>query len=164
MKKLKKILAAILVIVLCIQIIAPGTVAIGKPPLIGDNAAMSASEGVPFDETEETTPLLNLEQTGASSTIPDNSTEKTTSIIGEVKELRTENTKHYRHMDGTYTAAIYPEPVHYKDSAGEWKDIDNTLSLNSKKKSASGKSTYNFLGFFKKFSDCNIASVAIPLF
>lgn len=142
MRKLTKILSAILVFVLCVQIIAPGTVAIGATPLIGNNAAMSAEKGITLDSIGETTPLLNQAQDVNNSSMPIETSGKVTSVIGEVKELRTENTKHYRHEDGTYTAAVYPEPVHYMDSTGMWKDIDNTLSLNSKKKSVSGKATY----------------------
>ncbi len=47
-------------------------------------------------------------------------------VVGEIEELRTESTKHFRMSDGTYIAATYPEPVHYEVN-GEWKEIDNTL-------------------------------------
>ncbi|MBQ3519336.1 MAG: DNRLRE domain-containing protein [Clostridia bacterium] len=49
-------------------------------------------------------------------------------IIGEDISLRDANTKHFRHEDGSYTAAMYDSPVHYY-ADGEWKDIDNTLTL-----------------------------------
>ena len=49
-------------------------------------------------------------------------------IIGEDVSLRTANTKHFRHEDGSYTAAMYDTPIHYYTD-GEWKDIDNTLTL-----------------------------------
>ena len=47
-------------------------------------------------------------------------------IVGEEKSLRKENEKHFRLSDGSYIAAVYPEPVHFSDN-GEWVDIDNTL-------------------------------------
>lgn len=40
-------------------------------------------------------------------------------IVAENESLRSENTKHFRMSDGTYTAAIYQEPVHYEKD-GEW--------------------------------------------
>ncbi len=49
-------------------------------------------------------------------------------IIGEDISLRDANTKHFRHEDGSYTAAMYDTPVHYYTD-GEWKEIDNTLTL-----------------------------------
>lgn len=49
-------------------------------------------------------------------------------VVGEDESLRKENEKHFRMSDGSYIAAVYPEAVHYLE-AGEWKEIDNTLSL-----------------------------------
>lgn len=42
---------------------------------------------------------------------------------------RTEFSKTFLMSDGSYTLALYKEPVHYQDAAGNWQDIDNTLSL-----------------------------------
>lgn len=49
-------------------------------------------------------------------------------IIGEDESLRTEDTKHFILSNGTKIAARYEVPVHYEVN-GEWKDIDNTLTL-----------------------------------
>jgi len=49
-------------------------------------------------------------------------------IVGEDTGLRTEDTKYFRCVDGRYLVALYNTPVHVKNSAGVWKDIDNTLS------------------------------------
>ncbi len=46
----------------------------------------------------------------------------------EIESRRTEYTKHFRLTDGTYIAATYNEPVHYKKD-GVWQEIDNTLKL-----------------------------------
>lgn len=143
MRKLTKILPAILVVVLCVQIIAPGTVAIGATPFVGNNVAKSAADGSPVVVQGDNMLVTENEET----IVQDNLTTKTdekliTPILGEVEEFRTENTKHYRHKDGTYTAAVYSEPVHYLNSSGEWQDIDNTLALNNSRKSVSGKATY----------------------
>ncbi|HAS38485.1 MAG TPA: hypothetical protein DCS04_07820 [Ruminococcaceae bacterium] len=47
-------------------------------------------------------------------------------IVGEVTDKRDENTKFFERRDGSYTAVITSEPIHYEDN-GEWKEIDNTL-------------------------------------
>ena len=144
MQKFTKILSAILVIVLCVQIIAPGTLAIGATPFVGNNVAKSASEGISLRSQGDAFETAEIDaEIPVNDSSDENSDSKiTTPILGEVEELRTENTKHYRHKDGTYTAAIYPEPIHYMDSTGSWQDIDNTLTLNSKRKSVAGKATY----------------------
>ena len=49
-------------------------------------------------------------------------------IIGEDESLRTEDTKHFILSNGTKIAARYEVPVHYEVD-GEWKDIDNSLTL-----------------------------------
>ena len=67
--------------------------------------------------------------------------EMTSKIVGEVSELREEYAKHFVCEDGSYVVATYTEPVHYKEK-GKWKEIDNSLKLNSEVKSGSGKSMY----------------------
>ena len=47
--------------------------------------------------------------------------------IEEIEELREENVKHFRMPDGKYKAVVYSEPVHRRDSEGNWQDINNTL-------------------------------------
>ena len=47
-------------------------------------------------------------------------------VSGEIPELRGEYEKHFSLSDGTYSAVVYPYPVHY-DSNGTWREIDNTL-------------------------------------
>ena len=46
----------------------------------------------------------------------------------ERTEFRTANRKVYEHADHTMTAEIFLEPVHYQDSDGSWKDMEDTLS------------------------------------
>ncbi len=62
-------------------------------------------------------------------------------IVKEVTELREESVKHFLCEDGSYIAATYSAPVHYKEN-GEWKEIDNSLSLDRATLSESGKPTY----------------------
>lgn len=67
--------------------------------------------------------------------------ETTAKIVREVTELREESVKHFLCEDGSYIAATYSAPVHYKEN-GEWKEIDNSLSLDRTTLSESGKPTY----------------------
>ncbi len=67
--------------------------------------------------------------------------EATSKIVREVTELREESVKHFLCEDGSYIAATYSAPVHYKEN-GEWKEIDNGLSLDRSTLSESGKPTY----------------------
>ena len=62
----------------------------------------------------------------------DGSDEIASKIVREVTELREENVKHFLCEDGSYIAASYFEPVHYKEN-GVWKEIDNTLVLSETK-------------------------------
>lgn len=50
-------------------------------------------------------------------------------ILYEVEEKRDEHTKVYKKSDGTYTAVMTEEPLHYLDE-GVWKEIDNSMILN----------------------------------
>ncbi|GAB3955626.1 DNRLRE domain-containing protein [Streptomyces sparsus] len=45
----------------------------------------------------------------------------------ELPGARSRSTKEFANPDGTRTTRVYPEPVHYRDEAGEWKEIDPTL-------------------------------------
>ena len=47
-------------------------------------------------------------------------------ILYEVEEKRDEFTKVYKKNDGTYTAMVSSEPLHFMQG-GKWTDIDNTL-------------------------------------
>ncbi len=52
-------------------------------------------------------------------------------LVEEVESLRTVDSKTFRRADGTYELAMYGSPVHYEEN-GKLKDIDNSLSLDSK--------------------------------
>ena len=58
-------------------------------------------------------------------------TEKPT-ILYEAQSMREESVKHFRMSDGSFMAAMYPTPVHFKSEAigseeTKWEEIDNTL-------------------------------------
>ncbi len=69
------------------------------------------------------------------------SEEMTSKIVSEVADLREEYVKHFVCEDGSYIAATYNDPVHYKED-GQWKEIDNSLKLTADMKSSSGKAMY----------------------
>ena len=69
--------------------------------------------------TEMEAPALELQEEQTAQTQP-------AYIVGELTENRTQYSKEFRLSNGTHLAAVYNEPVHYR-SAGQWKDIDNTL-------------------------------------
>lgn len=50
--------------------------------------------------------------------------------VSEMTELRTADSRHFRNEDGTFTAYVYPEVIHFQDADGNWIDIDNTLVRN----------------------------------
>ena len=48
-------------------------------------------------------------------------------IVDEVVEMRDGVTRHFRHADGTFSAAVFSQPIHFLAADGTWLDIDNTL-------------------------------------
>ena len=49
-------------------------------------------------------------------------------VVEEITEKRTEYTKQFRLSNGLHMAVVYPDAVHYEEN-GQWKEIDNTLTL-----------------------------------
>lgn len=139
-KIIKNAIAAVMSIILTVQIAAPGAVF----------ANAYFDDGIVKKSASAGTLVASLEDSGKSTenaTVPNEQDYtdddfKTSENVYEDISLREEATKYFRHSSGKYTAVVYNEPVHYKDSNGEWQDIDNRLSLNRKKLSDSGKATY----------------------
>jgi hypothetical protein len=65
--------------------------------------------------------------TAATSTDITATTVSTAKIVGEITEKREKNVKYLFKDDQTFEADVYNTAVHYQDSNGQWKDIDNTL-------------------------------------
>lgn len=107
MKKLsRKLLAVMLSMLMAISVIPVATL---------------AETTQTMEETQNSNPDLY---------VPGEQDAEPAPILTEVTGLREENVKHFRLEDGTYLAAQYDQPVHYEEN-GEWKDIDNTLILQS---------------------------------
>ena len=115
MKTSKKVLAILLTIATLIGIFSCATPVLATEVTEITEAESDANEVFEATEAEE-----NAEQ----------STSDEPEILNEVVEWRTETAKYFRNSDGSYTAAQYAYPVHYKEN-GEWKEIDNTLTQKS---------------------------------
>lgn len=134
MKKAIRILSVILTIFMLAQIMP-----VSAEPIPTAGAQFSARE---FEAAQALTP----EQAAAAATetpaVEKNRIDEPVAILAEDESLREENAKHFRNENGSYTVAMYPEPVHFKVPDGAWQDIDNTLSLDNSKMSAANKATY----------------------
>jgi len=124
MKRLLKILSVLLSFVMLVQLVPMDAVAQIPEAVIMLTAAEAAVAA-----SEPTTMRQN--------TI----VEEPVEILAEIESLRNESTKHFRNMDGSYSAILYAEPVHFQDEHGVWRDIDNSLQLNDSRLSASGKAS-----------------------
>lgn len=107
MKKVKKVLSAVLVSALLMQSVA-----------------------VPVSAAED--PFEAAAPTAGESIRPENApegSEDNPQVLYEVEEQREAAVKHFRLSDGSYVAASYPTAVHYAVGEDEWEEIDNTLNL-----------------------------------
>ena len=76
-------------------------------------------------------PVQSFAASTGSSAVDVETGQLVTTVLGEVEDLREEDTKHFRLSDGSYIAVSYGMPVHYEDEDGNWEDIDNTIVQNS---------------------------------
>lgn len=76
-------------------------------------------------------PVQSFAASTGSSAVDVESGQPAATILGEVEDLREEDTKHFRLSDGSYIAVSYGMPVHYENEDGSWEDIDNTIVQNS---------------------------------
>lgn len=76
-------------------------------------------------------PVQSIANSTGSSAVDVETGRPIATILGEVEDLREEDTKHFRLSDGSYIAVSYGMPVHYEGEDGNWKDIDNSISLNN---------------------------------
>ncbi len=82
------------------------------------NAAVSSVNS----ELEETNTVIN----GVQNEQPEEVTPP--QVLGEIESERTAYEKQFYMSDHSIKVVVYSEPVHYYED-GEWKDIDNTLTL-----------------------------------
>ena len=76
-------------------------------------------------------PIQSFAASAGSSAVDVETDQPVTTVLGEVEDLREEDTKHFRLSDGSFIAVSYGMPVHYENEDGNWEDIDNTIVQNS---------------------------------
>lgn len=78
-------------------------------------------------------------------------TQKPITTRQEVKALRTETSKTYKNPDGTYTAEVMSESIHYK-VGNQWEEIDNSLVPSTNNQDYENKSNKFKVRFNKNIS------------
>ena len=107
MKKFSQIIAALLSVTILAQTV----------PVASYAEQGNLQDDAPYSEAQD--PILNVQA------------QKKATIIAEDVSKRTECSKTFLMSDGTYTLALYQEPVHYQDASGFWENIDNSLSVSN---------------------------------
>ncbi len=106
-KKFNKILSVFLAMLIVIGILPLSTMAKSYTDYINEQLALEELLNHPVENTEDST----------------------ATIIGEVEEKRDEYTKVYKKDDGSYTAVMSVEPLHYLNDEGLWEEINNSMVL-----------------------------------
>ena len=136
MRVVKVFFLIVLCLIFVFQAISPIAKAYGSRKVSLEPAHKSALKGEPLVGG-------NGGYSGADDvTIENNKVKLNDPIVGEKVELRSAYTKHFQHRDGTYTAVLYPFPVHYLASTGKWEEYDNSLVLNNERIDSKGQATY----------------------
>lgn len=78
--------------------------------------------------------------------------QKTATARQEVLSLRTATSSTYKNPDGTYTAEVMSEPIHYQ-VGNQWEDIDNTLVPSTDNENYENKSNSFKVKFNKSVSE-----------
>jgi RHS repeat-associated protein len=67
-------------------------------------------------------------------------------LLGEIESFRTQTSKTFQRVDGTYVLAMYGDVIHFQQD-GKWKDIDNSFEYESKSDTYTNRAN----GFHIKF-------------
>lgn len=81
-------------------------------------------------------------------------------IVEEDVSKRGEFEKHYLCSDGTYVSVSYAEAVHYLDSDNTWKDVDQSLVLDTKTGVYKNKESDFTVAFSQKASANDMVSIS----
>ena len=102
----------------------------------------------------ESTSALPFEQIAypEGETAEESALSETVYAVSEIVSKRESDTKHYRMSDGSITAVVYPYDVHYMDTDGSYKDIDNSFvdDTDGTDGVLSNKSNGTYVKFMKK--------------
>ena len=127
MHHFRKLLAAVLVVVLMFQQI-PASV-------LADPASDETDPFQVESSAQEEEPSVQYAQPSTfehddSSILSSNTVTSdfaSLTVLQEVESLRDVREKHYRLSDGSYAAVYYDEPVHFEAADGSFHQIDNTI-------------------------------------
>ncbi len=109
---------------------------------------MTVSASSISEESPTQTSNLREEAPDYPTTTDPDSDIKNVALVGEVESMRTEGSKTFQRVDGTYVLALYNEAVHYQKD-GKWEEIDNSLSFDEKDSSFKNRNN----AFEVKFPD-----------
>ena len=123
-KFLKRLLSAILVFALLINLLPLNVLALDTSASATPSVS-SSSEIVSDVPIVNDTPLTDEQETPVK-------------VVGEDITRRSEYGKEFLLSNGLHLATVYPTPVHYKED-GKWEEIDNTLTTNN----VNGQSVYS---------------------
>jgi hypothetical protein len=73
--------------------------------------------------------------------------------VSELADKRSESIKRYRMSDGSIEAELFAGPVHYRDKAGHWQDIDTRIGASDKPGYGFGNTKSAFRSDFGRRSD-----------
>ena len=118
MKKNNSIIMKLVSLVLCLSIIVSVPIPINA----------ESEQDIDIDSSSE------LNDVSRADTHTNDNQISNEEIVLELDSERTENTKTFLLEDGSSMVAVYDQPIHYKDKAGEWVEFNNTL-VDSKKDS-----------------------------
>lgn len=123
--------------------------------IYADNLTMNTGDkGNSSIKKEKKIPELNVAKAKKPHKIPYGLSKKADAFEKwknkkELVENRTENSKTYLNEDGTKTAVVFMQPIHVKDSKGNYVDVDSSLV---ETKGRGGKYSYkNKTGMFDVF-------------
>lgn len=76
----------------------------------------------------------------------------------ELIEKRTEKSKTFANSDGTLTTQIFENPIHYKNSSGQWISIDNTIEAKPDNTLTNKSNNFN-VKFQKQISNSQLLEI-----
>ena len=79
---------------------------------------------------EESTREVSSKPIKYPTTTDKNFDNSSIALLGEVESLRTENTKTFQRVDGSFVVAMYSDTVHYQKD-GKWENINNSLKYDT---------------------------------
>ena len=101
---------------------------------------------------EEATRKVSSTPIEYPTTTDENFDNSSVAILDEVESLRTESTKTFQRVDGSFVVAMYADAVHYQKN-GKWENINNELTLDSEHDSFSNQANQFTVKFPKSLKE-----------